>query len=84
MARQYIAVCFGLPGSRLYTYHNDGAPLAVGDTVVVSTGKPNSRGYQKTTKLKIVELIDRKPPFPTKPVGIPIDGDEPLVEEDEP
>lgn len=81
MPRQYIAVRFGGPGSRLYTYHNDGPPLAVGDDVEVHVGKPNSRGYRKNTKLKIVALVDDKPPFQTKQVGIPIDPGADLIDD---
>jgi len=81
MTRQYIAVRFGGSGSRLYTYHNDGPPLAVGDNVEVYSSKPNSRGYRKKSKLKIACLVDDKPPFPTKPVGVPIDIDADLIED---
>ncbi len=81
MPRQYIAVQFSGPGSRLYTYHNDGPRLEVGDDVEVLTGKQNSRGYQKRTKLKIVSLVDDKPPFPTKQVGIPVDPGADLIED---
>lgn len=80
MERQYVAVKIGTGGGRSYTYHNDGAPLAVGDEVEVYIGKPNSRGYRKKAKLKIVSLVAEKPSFPTKPVGIPTDFSEPLVE----
>ncbi len=81
MTRQYVAVQFG-GGTLLYTYHNDGQSLAVGDYVEVLTGKPNSRGYRKRTKLKIAALVDDKPPFPTKPVGVPVDPGADLIDKD--
>ncbi len=78
--RQYIAVRFGGPESRLYTYHNDGPRLDVGDDVEVLTGKQNSRGYQKRTKMKVVSLVADKPPFPTKQVGVPVDPGADLID----
>lgn len=37
MARQYVAVRFTPGDRRTYTYHNDGPPVAPGDTVTVAT-----------------------------------------------
>ncbi len=81
MPRQYIEVRFGGPGSRRYTYHSDGPPLAVGDSVDVLVGKPNARGYRRRSKAKIAALVDDPPPFRTKPACVPVDPDADLIDE---
>lgn len=82
MTRQYIGVRFGGPGSKIYTYHNDGPALAIGDEVEVRVGKPNRMGYRAKSRLKIVSLSDDKPQyFQTKQVGIPIDPGVDLIDD---
>jgi hypothetical protein len=56
--RQYVEVQFGT-SSRIYTYHNDGAPLAVGQQAQVET----KHGLVTVT----VTGIRDEPPFATKP-----------------
>ena len=73
MARRYVAVEFK-PGGRTYTYHHDGAPLAVGNEVKVSVGTPNRQGYTREQKATVVALVDEKPPFATKPVILEVGG----------
>ena len=61
--REYVAVRFGTPGSRTYTYHNDSIPVFPGDRVQVPSRKG---GWTETT----VDHITREvPPFPTKEIG---------------
>ena len=79
MARQYLAVEFK-PGGRTYTYHHDGAPLAVGNEVKVRVGKPNRQGYTREQTAKVAALVDEKPPFATKPVIIEVGGS--LIDEE--
>jgi hypothetical protein len=50
MARQYISVQF-TPGARPYTYHNDGAPVTIGDLVYVGVG-----GGQKK-RVTVADLV---------------------------
>jgi len=60
MTRQYIGVRFR-PRGQLYTYHNDGDPVAVGDRV-----KINGRdGWQS---LEVATVSDQAPRFETKPI----------------
>lgn len=61
MARQYLACAFK-EGSRPYTYHNDGEPLAVGDLVRVA-GRSGSE-----QRVRVAALIDEPPSFETKPI----------------
>jgi hypothetical protein len=61
MPRQYVAVKFGSSQKGTYTYHNDGPPVRVGDTVEV----PTKRG---AAKVKVVALSDMEPAFPTKSI----------------
>lgn len=42
--RQYVDIAFR-PGGRTYRYHNDGAPVAVGDKVRV-TSRDEAEGWQ--------------------------------------
>lgn len=59
--RQYVAVEFK-QGSRPYTYHNDGPPLAAGDVVLVPS---RHGGEQRAT---VVTVDGAEPPFETKPI----------------
>lgn len=74
MPRQFVKVRFK-EGTPTYTYHHDGAPLAVGDAVEV-----DARGTVK--KVTVVGFEDAAPRFPTKPIlrVVPPKGDE-LVEQ---
>jgi hypothetical protein len=58
---QYVAVRFQPGQSRTYTYHNEGEPVAPGDWVKVET----KDGWKQ---VEVVEIVDEKPPFATKPV----------------
>jgi hypothetical protein len=60
VTRQLIAVEFS-PGGRMYTYHNDGEPLANGEDVVVLT----PRG-PKT--VRVVSIHPAPPKVETKPI----------------
>lgn len=60
--RQYVACKFRSSDTRTYTYHNDGAPLAVGDTVTVEDRGGGSK------RVEIAEIVPDAPKFPTKPV----------------
>lgn len=60
--RQWVACKFSPADRRSYSYHNDGPPLIVGDKVEVE-----SRGG-KRAKVEVVELLDKAPPFATKPI----------------
>lgn len=59
--RQYVAVEFNPWDRRSYTYHNDGAPVSVGDKVRVET-----RDGSKT--VTVVSLPEAAPAFETKPI----------------
>ena len=56
MSRQYIRCKFNEHDYRTYTYHNDGAPVKVGDRVLVE-----NRGIQK-----IVTVVSIAREAPTK------------------
>jgi hypothetical protein len=59
--RQYV-VCKFRPGdTQTYTYHNDGEPVAVGDTVKV----PGAEGWSRAKVVRLDRII---PSFPTKPI----------------
>ena len=58
--RQYITAEFR-KGSRAYTYHNDGEPVAPGDRIVVQ-----GRGGPQV--ITVVELLFEVPTFETKPI----------------
>jgi hypothetical protein len=60
MPRQYISCQFA-GSKRHYTYHNDRAPVEVGDRVVVST----DRGPATVT---VVDIWPDQPNFATKPI----------------
>ena len=60
-SRQFVACKFKPWDQRSYTYHNDGAPVAVGDRVTVETAK----GTQTVT---VDALVPHAPTFPTKPI----------------
>jgi len=59
--RQFVAVLFKPWDQRSYTYHNDGEPVAIGDSVIVATAK----GDQIVT---VSALPTETPSFPTKPI----------------
>lgn len=60
MSRQYVACAFK-GQDRTYTYHNDGAPVAVGDLVTVE-------GRHGTGAVTVREILSHPPSFPTKPI----------------
>lgn len=64
MARQYLKARFLPHGVRDYTWHNDGAPVAVGDLVKLPGFKP-SDGWQRG---EVVSISSRPPPFETKAI----------------
>lgn len=61
MARQYVRCSFG-SSAKLFTYHNDGAPVAVGAIVDVVT--PNGA----TVPVEVKEVDAEQPSFATKPI----------------
>jgi hypothetical protein len=61
MPRQYVRCSFG-NSAKLFTYHNDEAPVAVGALVDVVT--PNGA----TVPVEVKEVTDEQPPFATKPI----------------
>jgi hypothetical protein len=73
--RQFVAVLFKPWDQRSYTYHNDGEPVAIGDSVIVETAK----GTQTVT---VSALPTAVPPFPTKPIigKAPPEGEAPAGE----
>lgn len=68
--RQYVAVKFKMNDGRLYTYHNDGPPVAVGDVVKVA-----ARDGDGSQKVRVAEIVNNKPPFATKPIIGKFEGD---------
>ena len=60
---QFIECRFNPNATRGYTYQNDGEPVAVGDFVEVES----ARGEGKQC-IEVVALLDRAPPFATKPI----------------
>jgi hypothetical protein len=58
--RQFVH-CTIKGGTRAYTYHNDGDPLAVGDPVTIET----KHGF---TTGEVAAVVEEAPPFPTKAV----------------
>lgn len=73
--RQYIACRFPNQ-TRVYTYHNDGDPVAVGDKVIVESR--TGRAF-----VEVVSLSDDKPPFETKEIlGLAPPREEPAAAED--
>jgi hypothetical protein len=61
MARQFVGCTFH-PGGRVYTYHNDGEPVAVGQEVRVEAREGSWKA------VTVVSITDEAPAFPTKPV----------------
>lgn len=59
--RQYVQVQFNPWDRRSYTYHNDGPPVAVGNTVMVETAKGK-------VPVTVTGLTAVKPAFATKPI----------------
>lgn len=70
--RQFVAVRFKPEAKRLYTYHNDGPPLSVGDRPAVAAFQGD--GWQR---VEVVEIVDQLPTFATKPILVE-HGVEPL------
>ena len=62
--RQYVGIKFRPGDTRTYTYHNDGPPVAVGDTV-----KINGRDGWKAHEVHSATFD--KPAFDTKPIMLP-------------
>lgn len=60
--RQFVAVAFRAGDRRTYTYHNDGAPVAIGDRVLI---EKRGGGEQAVT---VAEISDEDPRFQTKPI----------------
>lgn len=61
MTRQFVACKFRSSDTRFYTFHNDGEPVAIGDSVIAETARGQST--------VIVEMVlTEAPPFPTKPI----------------
>lgn len=60
MTRQYLDVAFK-PGGKPYCYHNDGAPVVVGDKVKVDSRD----GW---TAVVVVAIREGAPSFDTKPI----------------
>lgn len=76
MARQYIAVRFRPADRQPYTYHNDGAPVAVGDRVKVPDRSGD--GWNRAT----VEAVDvEEPKFATKAILGMVEEAAPAVDE---
>jgi hypothetical protein len=63
MSRQFIECRFRANDGRSYAYHNDGEPVAVGDFVEVEV-----RGGKAFQRIEVIALLDRAPPFVTKPI----------------
>ena len=63
MARQYVGCTFK-GGGRIYTYHNDGDPVAVGQEVKVES---REGGWQRVT---VVSVSEQAPSFATKPISV--------------
>jgi hypothetical protein len=61
MTRQFIACRFNPWDRRTYTYHNDGEPVAVGDSVVVETWRGNAT-------VEVMECDVLPPAFETKAI----------------
>jgi hypothetical protein len=57
--RQYVSVRFNEWDQRRYTYHNDGEPVKVGDTVIVETRDGLKEVY-------VLGVTDVAPAFETK------------------
>lgn len=68
MDRQFVKCAFD-GSDRLYTYHNDGPPAAVGERGTVDTKKGRA-------SVTVMDVTDEAPPFETKPftpLGMPVD-----------
>jgi len=63
--RQFISVRFSPVDARRYTYHNDQAPLAIGDhaKVIARGGRP--------VEVEVVEILKDPPAFETKAIIYP-------------
>jgi hypothetical protein len=72
MARQYVSVVYREEDKRRYTYHNDDAPVAVGDVVKVPSARTD--GWMKGF---VVEVSGEEPLFPTKQIMGVVETDTP-------
>lgn len=61
--RQYLAVRFRPGDRKQYTYHNDGEPVAVGEFIKVP-----DRSGDGWNKVECVGILDKAPPYATKPI----------------
>lgn len=61
--RQYVVCKFRPTDARSYTYHNDGDPVAIGDTVKVEDAR--SDGWKRG---EVVDVHEETPAFATKPI----------------
>ena len=62
--RQYVACTFKAGDARSYTYHNDGAPLAVGDVAKVEDHRGG--GWKRVYVVAID--VEKPTKFDTKPI----------------
>lgn len=62
MTRQFIECRFRANDGRAYCYHNDGEHVACGDFVQVEA--PSGR----QSRVEVIAILDRPPPFATKPI----------------
>lgn len=67
MMRQYVSVTFRPDDARSYSYHNDGEPLAPGQTARVES----SRGEQGWQLVYVASVTFDQPEFETKPILAP-------------
>lgn len=61
---QYVKCRFRSSDTRLYTYANDGAPVASGDFVKV----PDNRDPSAWKRVEVVEVTADAPSFQCKPI----------------
>lgn len=61
--RQYVVAKFRKDDKRGYTYHNDGAPVRVGDEVIIKT----KSGADQRVHISAVD-VEKPSAFDTKPI----------------
>ena len=61
---QFVACRFRPTDTRLYTYVNEGDPVAVGDFVRVA----DNRDPSAWKRVEVVTIVDEEPPFACKPI----------------